>query len=354
MDLQKVRFYINPDLDKNLSEILILFQILTAKKFSDLEYDAIGKNGMDFEDGLLVITLDHFESMLSNFQQSLDNLIYSGRNKILVLGNTDSEYRWRYIILREYGNYLEKLPNIFRTSDTPTPINPKTALSVHTPFISRVDHHGLHLINGNLENRNNFFCLMNRRRAHRDELILSLKNYDLITKGLVVYHEFPYPEAFHGMHYQKQFSDLSEFNPAEEFEWQDFKINRYYNEFLLELVTETRFDFVSPTEKIMKPIAAGMPFLVISCPGLLKYMQDLGFRTYNEFFDESYNDEPDMVKQCDRACKLLKELIDSNSLAEIYRSSRHIVDHNREVLAKIHVEFYPQQFNNLLEYIKRI
>lgn len=354
MDLQKVRFYINPDLDKNLSESLTLFQILTAKKFLDLEYDAVENNGLGIEDSLLVITLDHFEIMLSQFQDSLNNLIHEGKNKILVIGSMDSEYLWRTKVLQKYGEYINSLPNIFRTSDTPTPVDPTTALSVHTPFLVRVDHSSLHLIDTEISDRRNFFCLMNRKRPHRDELMLALKNYNLLTKGLVVYHEFQHLSAFPGLQYQKQFSDLAEFNPGTAEEWKDYKINRYYNEYNMELVTETRFDFISPTEKIMKPIVAGMPFLIVGSPGLLRYMQELGFKTYNEFFDESYNDEQNMTKQCDKVCKLLKDLIDNNALEVIHKSSKHIVDHNREILAKMHAGYYSQQFNDILEFIKRI
>lgn len=45
------------------------------------------------------------------------------------------------------------------------------------------------------------------------------------------------------------------------------------------------------TEKIFKPLAYGMPFMVIGKKGSLQRLRDLGFQTFPEWFDESYDEE---------------------------------------------------------------
>jgi hypothetical protein len=56
------------------------------------------------------------------------------------------------------------------------------------------------------------------------------------------------------------------------------------------LVTETGLDFpLRFTEKVFKPIINMHPFIVQGCAGTLKYLQSLGFHTFPELFDESYD-----------------------------------------------------------------
>ena len=46
-----------------------------------------------------------------------------------------------------------------------------------------------------------------------------------------------------------------------------------------------------PTEKIWKPILAGIPFVCIATQNFLKRVRDLGFKTYDTVWDESYDEE---------------------------------------------------------------
>jgi len=43
------------------------------------------------------------------------------------------------------------------------------------------------------------------------------------------------------------------------------------------------------TEKTFKPIAFQHPFLIVGCAGTLKYLQSLGFETWSNIWDESYD-----------------------------------------------------------------
>jgi hypothetical protein len=51
------------------------------------------------------------------------------------------------------------------------------------------------------------------------------------------------------------------------------------------------------TEKTLRPIACGHPFMLVAGPGSLEYLRSYGFKTFSPWIDESYDQEPDVVKR---------------------------------------------------------
>ena len=102
-------------------------------------------------------------------------------------------------------------------------------------------------------------------------------------------------------------------------------------ESLLYLVTETvatgRRHHL--TEKTFKPIAMGMPFIIVGTRGSLKYLRSYGFRTFGDLWDESYDDEPDDLKRIEKIAKVLK-LLDGleEHRQDIFDSAQEIIEHN--------------------------
>jgi hypothetical protein len=102
-------------------------------------------------------------------------------------------------------------------------------------------------------------------------------------------------------------------------------------ESLLYLVTETvatghRHHL---TEKTFKPIALGMPFVIVGTQGSLKYLRSYGFKTFGSLWDESYDDEPDDSKRIEKIAHTLKLLDDSGEYRQaIFDSAWDIVKHN--------------------------
>ncbi len=78
------------------------------------------------------------------------------------------------------------------------------------------------------------------------------------------------------------------------------------------------------TEKIFKPLAYGMPFMVIGNKGSLQRIRDLGFKTFPEWFDESY-DEMDNYSLRTRAMfdAYEKFLSEDHSIEEIMPALEH-------------------------------
>jgi len=102
-------------------------------------------------------------------------------------------------------------------------------------------------------------------------------------------------------------------------------------ESLLYLVTETvatghRHHL---TEKTFKPIALGMPFVIVCTKGSLKYLRSYGFRTFDGIWDESYDDAEDDVR-IGRIASLLRSLDELPALAkqELFESAHEVIEHN--------------------------
>jgi len=102
-------------------------------------------------------------------------------------------------------------------------------------------------------------------------------------------------------------------------------------ESLLYLVTETvatgrRWHL---TEKTFKPIALGMPFVIVGTKGSLGYLRSYGFRTFGDIWDESYDDADDDVR-IEKIAKLLKDLDDlsADQKQQIFESAHNVIQHN--------------------------
>jgi hypothetical protein len=77
------------------------------------------------------------------------------------------------------------------------------------------------------------------------------------------------------------------------------------------LVAETNmynFEEFHLTEKTIKCLSTGMPFVMASSFRFLKNLKKLGFKTYDELWDESYDDICDVEKRTNAIILLCKEL----------------------------------------------
>jgi hypothetical protein len=101
---------------------------------------------------------------------------------------------------------------------------------------------------------------------------------------------------------------------------------------LLYLVTETvaQGQRQHLTEKIFKPIALGMPFMVVGTQGSLKYLRQYGFKTFDGLWDESYDNEPDTAVRIQMIAQTLKGLDCLSPLhkQDIFKAAHSIIEHN--------------------------
>ena len=116
------------------------------------------------------------------------------------------------------------------------------------------------------------------------------------------------------------------------------------NNSLIHVVTETVYlgNKNHLTEKSFKPMVMQQPFIIQSCKGSLEYLRRYGFKTFGEFWDESYDQADDGV----RTYEIGKLLENINSMSQKEKASlqsavSNTVEHNYQW-------FYGEQFEKIL------
>tara|TARA_R110002153_G_scaffold108219_1_gene248585 strand:+ start:7577 stop:8776 length:1200 start_codon:yes stop_codon:yes gene_type:complete len=111
-----------------------------------------------------------------------------------------------------------------------------------------------------------------------------------------------------------------------EYDWKD------YTQTNCSIILETVYDNrIHLTEKTLRPIACGHPFMILSGPGTLAYLRKMGFNTFGPLIDERYDLETDPDK---RMQMVLEEMHRINNLSEgyqqyIWRECQAITTYNK-------------------------
>jgi|LakMenE18May11ns_1017448.scaffolds.fasta_scaffold9893964_2 hypothetical protein len=128
----------------------------------------------------------------------------------------------------------------------------------------------------NLKISKNGLLLMHLKKLHRTELFekLNLDNllFSYVAAGYTISNDMDYNDG----------------------EWQRYFNPDWYNSTAFSIVAETMVmpkDPLFVTEKTFKPIAFQHPFIILGQPGILRYLRSLGFETFENIFDESYDNE---------------------------------------------------------------
>jgi len=121
-------------------------------------------------------------------------------------------------------------------------------------------------------------------------------------------------------------------------------IHPYSYRSLWHVVTETVFydKKLHLTEKIFKPIVTKRPFILCGAPYNLAYLKSYGFKTFDRWIDESYDNEEDPDIRIHLICKELKKLC-SLPMSDIY--SMH--EEMKTILEYNHSHFY-NDFKNII------
>lgn len=115
------------------------------------------------------------------------------------------------------------------------------------------------------------------------------------------------------------------------------------------LITETLCDekTLQFSEKIWKPIMCGHPFMIVSSNNTLKTLKNLGFKTYLEWFDESY-DHSDMKEKIKIICNNLSKYSEYSieQLKELRQQMKTVAKYNQDVLKEHVQKKFFDKFNN--------
>jgi len=107
-------------------------------------------------------------------------------------------------------------------------------------------------------------------------------------------------------------------------------LNQYKNIFL-DLTAETYImgNTFFPTEKTLRPMIAKTPFIVLGPKNYLHYLKKLGFKTFSNWWDESY-DHCEGVHRIEEIKKVLKNILtkSSDELQEMLSDMKETLEHN--------------------------
>jgi hypothetical protein len=99
------------------------------------------------------------------------------------------------------------------------------------------------------------------------------------------------------------------------------------------IVLETVFDNrIHLTEKTLRPIAVGHPFILANGPGSLKLLQEYGFKTFHPFINEDYDLVVDNEQRLNCIVAEMNRLqsLSATELDAVLSQCKHITDHNKK------------------------
>jgi hypothetical protein len=117
----------------------------------------------------------------------------------------------------------------------------------------------------------------------------------------------------------------------------------------IEIVLETLFDDdrLHLTEKTLRPIACGKPFLLCGTAGSLQYLREYGFETFAGLIDESYDAIIDSQKRLDAIIQEMKRIatLDASDKQVLYAKLQEIAQRNKQ-------RFFNGLFDQVIEEYK--
>lgn len=115
----------------------------------------------------------------------------------------------------------------------------------------------------------------------------------------------------------------------------DDPLTNFYQDILIDVVAESHVlgDTFFPTEKTTRPMWLKKPFIIFGSKNYLDYLHQMGFRTFSDFWDESY-DGYEGPARFNKILTLLDQLANKSTdeLEYMYLSMIYTLDHNYNLL----------------------
>ena len=220
------------------------------------------------------------------------------------------------------------------------------------------------------------FLMWNRRlRDHRIELAVNLERYDLVDRSLISFsdedQDYPGRSAVHRFNTQR-LTDIFNIDPTVTQKFinrlplvldgenninqmcQDYgnATRSYYQQSLISIVTETNFydREISLTEKSFKPSKEKHPFIIAGVKGVIKGMHELGFQTFSEFWDESYDNIDDPGERMRKIMEVVGYIgtWTPEQIIDFRRRVKPILDHNYNIIRNASTKNAVDKITNII------
>lgn len=242
------------------------------------------------------------------------------------------------------------------------------AKAIFLPWL-RTRYHDEYQANHSLPSKR-FVCLNNTWKAHRMLLALEIKHRDLMKDFYYAFLKVapgsqldkdPYRSL--RQNFNKSFTEIvypieeelelrklidkfyldlpltldQGFQPRVSYVAED--ISEFHKDSLISLVTETYFveDEIHITEKTFRAISLKHPFILVASYQTLEYLKQQGFKTFNDFWDESYDLIRDPYQRLQKILKIVEEISawSLDNLLEFKNKTREILEYNFDHLGNL-------------------
>jgi hypothetical protein len=211
----------------------------------------------------------------------------------------------------------------------------------------------------NVKRKHHFLFPVRRPRDHRVAMLFGLANAGVLDKSdwscltpfqleehIILQLEEKYNTIYNRSKLREVCGQLpktltteSDRNYTDYGPWSDNNPAAYMNSYFY-ICTETYTEgpFRSLTEKVFKPIVNMQPFFMVAYPGALALLRELGFKTFGDVIDESYDVEPDTTKRIAMIIKEVERLaaMDIDQLHDLYWKLEDVLVHNYNHFLQYH------------------
>lgn len=198
-----------------------------------------------------------------------------------------------------------------------------------------------------------FLNLNRRSRQHRYILLLKLYEMGLLDRCMISFLK-EHMNDVHWLSELKTFCNIFNINLSDlqlndlykqlplvldtdnfnRFPMEDdlFSTASLYDRTYISLVSETNFEsnIIHMTEKTIKPIVFKHPFIIVGPAGTLSKLKELGFKTFSDYWNESYDNEYDPNLRMNMILDICKDISSwsNERLTQFLIRSYNIVMHN--------------------------
>ncbi len=204
-----------------------------------------------------------------------------------------------------------------------------------------------------------FLCLTGRSKKWRDKFISKLETELDLKNSLTSYYGkcLGHSDLLKlDIHYERSNSKLEfedKFYRPINVPGTNYKYNLSYftknelfhqTKFSLVVETEAELQEYHVTEKTMKCIVLGHPFVVVGTPYYLEFLHSLGFMTYSQLFNENYDSILDIDDRMNAVIKLVREL---QTQTFCIKTLHEIQQHNINTLIRLRSQDTYEKFLGL-------
>lgn len=197
-------------------------------------------------------------------------------------------------------------------------------------FMGRPSYQRAHIFKFLSENLSeNCFVSYNTRGAKEDLKFESDKNRSVISQE----YDFPFNSDMHS-----SVDDWGKKYGQGSWAYSNYKLSNLYLSTFCNILCETKDGnepYTQITEKLDKCIIGLQPFIVVGTSSYLKTIKEMGFKTFSNWWDESYDDIKD---QNDRRRKLIEIITNistkysDDDLKNIYKEMQPTLYHNFKLM----------------------